>query len=113
MPATNFDELVLPMAEEAPHAVLLDWYRRIELAERDYLASRGVAFSDGPAAERIVAADPNLGTPVAISLARLRGLRNRHTHGWHPLAPTEAVAVAREALSLIGRLMRGSDGLAT
>ena len=109
MAATNFEELVAAIAEEAPHALVLDWYRRLELTVRSYLAARGMAYSNGPAAESIIAADPRLGHDVARELSRLRVLRNTHTHGWQALIPLDAVQYARAAFALMGCVMRAEN----
>ena len=69
MPATNFEQFLSAIAEEAPHAVVLDWYRRLELTIRAYLATRGLDFEDGPGAERVIAADPFLGADCSASIA--------------------------------------------
>ena len=111
MPATNFPEFVSIIAEEAPHAVVLDWYRRLELSIRAYSAARGIEFHNGPAAERIIAADPSLGLEAARAIARLRRVRNTHTHEWKPTTPTEAAAFAYEAFRLIGDVLRANDAL--
>lgn len=113
MPATNFDELITLMAEEAPHAVALDWYRRLELALRDYAASQSLVFHNGPRAERLIAADRVLGPRAAATVVELRTIRNRLTHEWHPFAPAEAEAFARKAFSLIGRVLRATEARAT
>jgi hypothetical protein len=113
MRATNFDELVLPMAEEAPHAVVLDWYRRLEMTIRSYLASRGANFRNGPDAEQVIAADPLLGAATAEAIAELRTVRNRIAHAWEPFASADSVMFARKALVLIGQIMRAQDAPAT
>lgn len=113
MQATNFVELVLPMAEESPRAVVLDWYSRLECMIRDYLVSRRLKFRSGPEAEAAIAADAVLGPELAQAIASLRTVRNRVAHGTPPLAPEEAVAFASQALSLIGRLGRAQDAKAT
>ena len=113
MAATNFHELVAAIAEEAAHAVVLDWYRRLELALREYLATRGLEFRDGPTAERIIAEDPLLGSDIARSIAELRKVRNALTHGWEPYTTAHAKAFASEAFRLIGHVMRAEDAHTT
>ena len=113
MTVTNFEEFLSAVAEEAPHAVVLDWYRRLELTVRAYLATRGLEFQNGPAAERVIAADPLLGPDCAAAIEGLRTVRNAHTHGWEPLTPAEAKVFARGALRLIGHVMRADDAHAT
>jgi len=110
--ATNFEEFVLPMAEEAPHAVVLDWYRRLELMIRDYVVSRHLSYRNGAEAEHVIANDRLLGTDVATSIQRLRLLRNQVAHRSRALDSSEAVAFARESLDLIGRLW-GAKGART
>jgi hypothetical protein len=112
MLARNFDELVIPMAEEAPQAVVLDWYRRLELTIRDYLASRHLRYQTGPRAEKLLDADARLGASVAHAVAELRALRNQIAHGSQSLTPAEAIAFARQSLSLIGRIWIAQDARA-
>jgi hypothetical protein len=112
MTANTFDEFVLPMAEEAPHAVVLDWYRRLELMIRDYLAFRRVFYRNGRDAERVIASDIFLGQEVASAIARLRFFRNEIAHKGQALTPTQAVAFARESLDLIGVLLKAEDSQA-
>lgn len=107
--ATTFDELILPIAQEAPHALVLDWYRRLELTLRSYLLSRGLRFHDGPRAEAVIASDPQLGAKTAIVVAGLRTTRNRLAHGWEPFTPPEAEAFARAAFAVMGELMRAEN----
>ena len=106
MSATNFDELVILVAEEAPHALVLDWYRRLELTLRAYLSARGLNFVSGVNAERVVAEDALLGPAAAATMRELRTIRNKHTHGWEPLAAADSVAFAHRAFALIGAVMR-------
>jgi hypothetical protein len=109
MPATNFEEFVALIAEEAPHAVVLDWYRRLELMLRDYLASGGFRYIDGRHAENVAKADSLLGEEVATSIGQLRALRNRVAHTSQPLTPAEAIDFARRSLTLIGQLWGARD----
>ena len=57
MAATNFDEYVSAMVEESPHAVVLDWYRRLELAIQAYLADRQIQYALGRRAEAVIGRD--------------------------------------------------------
>lgn len=109
MTASNFEEFVTSMAEEAPQAVVLDWYRRLELMIRDYLTFRRFSYRNGPDAERVIARDALLGADVASAIKRLRWLRNQTAHGSQALTSAQAVAFARESLDLIGRLWRAED----
>lgn len=109
MTANNFDELVVPMSEETPHAVILDWYRRLELMIRHYLTSRYLSYTNGPAAERVIARDALLGADVASAIKELRWFRNEIAHESQSLTPARAVAFARESLDLIGQLGSAED----
>jgi len=104
MTATNFEDFVQSIAEEAPHAVILDWYRRLELMVRDYIVSRGIRYRNATHAEAVVQADSLLGTPVADAVGRLRRVRNEVAHTSQIVTSLEAVNFARESLSLIGQL---------
>ena len=110
---TNFEDFVTLMAEEAPHALVLDWYRRLELTVRAYLASRGLDFVNGPGAEHVIAQDAQLGPAASTTMTELRTIRNKLTHGWEPLGQADAVAFARRAFALIGDIMRAHDAHAT
>jgi hypothetical protein len=112
MTANNFDEFVIPMADEAPHAVILDWYRRLELMIRDYLTARQLLYQNGPCAERVIAQDAFLGAGVANEIKQLRWFRNEIAHGSQALTSAQAVAFARDSLDLIGRLWRAEDAYA-
>jgi hypothetical protein len=106
---TNFEDFVTLMAEEAPHALVLDWYRRLELTVRAYLASRGLEFVNGPAAERVISQDTQLGPAASTTMAELRTIRNKLTHGWEPLGQADAITFTRRAFALIGDIMRSQD----
>src|SRR5438552_17640553 len=97
------------MAEEAPHAVVLDWHRRLELMIRDYLTSRRLYYQNGPYAEGVIAQDVFLGAEVATEIKRLRRFRNKIAHGSHSLISVHAIAFARDSLDLIGWLWRAED----
>ena len=113
MAATNFDEFVSAIAEEYPHAIALDWYRRLELTIRAYPRTSGLQFHDGPAAERIIAADPLLGSEIATAIAELRKGQKRARHGLQPFTAADATGLARQAFRLIGRVMRADDARTT
>jgi hypothetical protein len=109
MAATNFDEYVSAMVEESPHAVILDWYRRLELAINAYIGSRHIHYAQGKRAESIIGRDPLLGVSVASKLAALRKLRNTVAHTPDPVPTETAVAFARDCFSFIGDLGKAQD----
>lgn len=109
MMATNFEEYIFKMAEEAPHAVVLDWYRRLELMVRSYLESRAIHCRSGYAAEGVIARDALLGRNVATAIANLRTVRNGVAHTGDSVSFDTAVAFARDCFSLIGVLWKAQD----
>jgi hypothetical protein len=109
MAATNFDEYVSAMVEESPHAVVLDWYRRLELAIQAYLADRQIQHALGRRAEAVIGRDALLGSSVATKLAELRTVRNAVAHTAHSVSTETAIVFARECFSLIGVLGKAQD----
>jgi hypothetical protein len=113
MMATNFEEYVFKMAEESPHAVVLDWYRRLELMIRSYLKSRAIHCRSGYAAELVIAGDVMLGSDVATAIANLRRVRNGVAHTGDCVSFDTAVAFARDSFSFIGALLQAQDANAS
>jgi hypothetical protein len=109
MAATNFEEYLSVMVEESPHALVLDWHRRLELAIQAYVESHKISHARGRRAESIIARDPLLGSGVASKLAELRTLRNSVAHTGNPVSEETATGFARECFSLIGVLGRAQD----
>ena len=108
MQGTNFRtfaEYVHVVSRNAPHALVLDWGRRLDLALLDYFQSRGekrpVTRSEE---ERRIAADSQLGPEVALTLSQLRRLRNTVAHEQIMLAAPAAASYAEAALRMIGKL---------
>jgi hypothetical protein len=109
MTATNFEEFVKSMTEEAPHAVVLDWYRRLELMMRDYLASRGLRYRNGKHAASVAKGDPLLGVNVASVVDSLRLIRNQVAHTSQGVTAGDATKFARQSLTLIGQFWHAKD----
>jgi hypothetical protein len=109
MLATNFDQYVSLFADEAPHALVLDWYRRLELTIRDYLGTRGIDCKVGPSAESVIGRDPRLGYEVATETRELRVIRNRVAHSEAAVTPANAAAFARRCFCLIGLIWKAQD----
>src|SRR5687767_1716548 len=95
--ARNFSELMAALASEAPHAVVLDWFRRLELATNDYRLAHGITARDF---ETFLNADPLAGPSAVSSYRRLRALRNEVAHRPTSLTEEQAVLFAGEALIL-------------
>ncbi len=74
-----------------------------------YLASGDLRYQTGPEAEKVLAADGFVGLKVATAASEPRVTRNLVAHASRQSTPVEAVAFARQALSLIGQLWIGQD----
>ncbi len=80
--ARTFTGYVAWMATNSPHATLLDWWRRLELALREYARSRGLPpRARHDRLEDAVSEDPHLGPEIAAKLRCLRQRRNAAAHG--------------------------------
>jgi hypothetical protein len=109
MTATNFDEYVSAIVEESPHAAVLDWHRRLELAIQAYLSCRHIQYAIGSRAESIISGDVLLGPIVATKLGELRKFRNTVAHTADPVSAERASVFARDCFSLIGVLAKAQD----
>jgi hypothetical protein len=107
--ATNFDDYVALMAENSPHALVMDSWRRLDLALCEYYQARRQVVGPGnrSAIEETVSLDRALGLGISGSIRRLRLLRNQVAHeSIYNLSSEDAVTYARQAFSLIGTLSR-------
>ncbi len=109
MAATNFEEYVSAIVEESPHAAILDWHRRLELAIQAYLGGRHIKYAKGSRAESIISSDVLLGPKVATKLAGLRRFRNTVAHTADQVSAERANGFARDCFSLIGILGKAED----
>ncbi|TKS61460.1 MAG: hypothetical protein EWM72_00598 [Nitrospira sp.] len=97
--ATTFEEHVEILSTESPHALILDWWRRLSLAMDEYLKARGLPLKSK---EEALTADPHVGPDVAARIRELRRLRNTIAHEeTKPISPDEAAHYARKALDFI------------
>ena len=113
MMATNFEEFIHKMAEEAPHSVVLDWYRRLDFTVRDYCKAMRVHRKSGDTAESMIAGDALLGISVANELVALRTARNEVAHTALTVSSETAMAYARECFALIGLIGKAQDSHTT
>ena len=106
--AKNFDDYVAVIAANSPHALVMDWWRRLDLALRDYgdMLKPMINSQNREAIEKAVSQDKNLGPGVAGLIRRLRQLRNRAAHGSINLSAQDATSYARQAFSVIAALAR-------
>ena len=102
---TTFTKYVDVVGRNAPHALVLDWWRRLDLALGDYFQSLGEKRPlNRTVEERRIAHDPRLGPAVASSICQLRRTRNAIAHEQIMLATSDAAAFAEAALRMIGKL---------
>ncbi len=101
----TFAEYVGVVGRNAPHALVLDWWRRLDLTLVDYFLSFGEKRPRWlREQERRIASDPQLGPEVAVALSKLRRIRNTIAHEATTLAVADAAAYAEAALWMIGEL---------
>jgi hypothetical protein len=106
MEFTTFDEMVSVLALNNPHALVLDWWRRLDRAIEYYFNARGLP-RPRPAneAEDALARDPDVGPAVAAEIGELRRARNAVAHEQPQVIPQdEAARYAARCLHLIWRV---------
>lgn len=114
--AKNFNDYVALMAATSPHALMMDWWRRLDLALREFADTLGliVALRNRRAIEEAVSQDRALGPGFADCIRRLRLLRNRVAHESVSVYSSEdAAGYARHAFTLIAALGRRVSRLET
>ena len=93
------------MALNAPHALVLDWWRRLHSAVDFYFGARGLNRPRNYI--EILANDPRIGPDLAAEVDSLRIQRNQIAHERGKLVSTEeAAAFAERSLALIGTFIR-------
>ena len=107
-PATNFEEYVQIMATESPHALILDWWGRLDLAINEYFEVSGMAVQSRTSSkEHVIGADPRLGTEIMGQIRELRLIRNKVAHEKRkPISIDVATQYAQKAHELIWLLAR-------
>ena len=106
--AKNFDDYVAVIAANSPHVLVMDWWRRLDLALRDYGGTLKpmIDSKNREAIEKAVSQDQNLGPGVADLIRGLRQLRNRVAHESINLSAEDATSYAKQAFSVIAALAR-------
>ncbi len=106
--ATTFEEHIAILAAESPPAVVLDWWRRLDLAAREHFTLvQGRRAKDPSELEKHVSEYPRLGPRVSARINELRRRRNAIAHEDNAsLTHDEAISYAREAFDLVGSLTR-------
>ena len=107
--AKNFNDYMAAMAANSPQALVMDWWRRLELTLREYAAALGQVVTRNRAIEQAVPRDD---PALAACIGGLRHRRNQVAHdSVYNLSSEDAAAYAREAFSLIGTLARRISNL--
>ena len=97
---TNFRDHVDLMVLESPAALVLDWWRRLDLTLVDCFGPD--APDDRASLEQRIREDARFGEAVARRVELLRKRRNEVAHESVYLPREEAVAFAEDAFDLIG-----------
>ena len=100
---TNFNDCVAAMAPDWPHALVMDWWRRLDLTLHEYAVALAIVIRsrDRPPIEEVV---PLNDAALVTCIRGLRHQRNRVTHKSCHLSSEDAAVYAREAFGLIAVL---------
>jgi len=98
----TFQEMVDVLAPNTPHALVLDWWRRLERAVDYYFVAYFGRIRPKPREYRAVfSADSRIGSVAASQIDKLRRRRNEIAHGSsQSLSSVEAAAFAESAWRL-------------
>jgi hypothetical protein len=112
----TFDEMAAVLAENVPHALVQDWWSRLEATIRDVCARRGanpranISYLIDKDLSRHPAASPELVRELHV----MRDLRNRCAHGEAPpLTANEARAFAHRACTIAWDLATKDENLSS
>ncbi len=106
--APTFEEHIEILAAESPPAVVLDWWRRLDLAAREHFALvHRRRAKDRHELEDHIAEFPGLGPSVSAQISALRLQRNLVAHESNAsLTHEEAISFARAAFDAVRNLTR-------
>lgn len=104
--ARTFDEYVAWMALNAPHATVLDWWRRLEIELAQVAIEKGTSRHPAFRFDALLRADAEFGPAFVDRVVKLRSKRNETAHESSHVNDVEAIAYAREVFELIGVLGR-------
>ena len=109
--ATTFEKYVQILAIEFPHALILDWWSRIEIAINEYFGAHGMAVQSSVSSkEQAMAADPRLGREITAQVRELRLARNKVAHeNRKPISVDDATKYAQKANELIWIIARAQS----
>lgn len=108
--ATNFNDYAALMAKNSPHALVMDWWRRLDLTLHEYAAALGQVVRSRDR-RPIQEAVPLNDAALTSCIRALRQRRNRVTHKSCYVSSEDAADYAQEAFSLIGTLARRISNL--
>ena len=108
---TTFEEYVQILAIESPHALILDWWGRLELTINEYFEVYGMAVrSSALSKEQAMAVDPRLGPEITAQIRELRLARNKVAHEKRkPISVDDATKYAQKANELIWIIARAQS----
>lgn len=103
----TFEQHVRLVSQLSPHGLVLDWWRRLELAQGEYFrVTTGGSRFRLPTCEQQVAKDPRLDRGLSAQLRSLRAQRNATAHEPTSVTRQEAAAFAARAFDALGQLGR-------
>lgn len=99
----TFGEMVSVLAHNTPHALILDWWRRLDRAIDYYFGVRGIRRPSSIVfVNEVLASDARVGSKVTAQVTELRRVRNVVAHeDTKPISPDEAARYAQKSLELI------------
>lgn len=109
--ATTFEEHLEIMAAEDPHALILGWWSRLELAIKEYFEVLGIPVKASMShREQALGADPRLGPEITAQISELRLIRNVVAHEKRKsLSRDDLTQYAQKAYELIWILARAQS----
>jgi hypothetical protein len=99
----TFDEMAAVLAENVPHALVQDWWSRLEATIRDICARHGANRRENISnlIDKHLSQHPAVSPELVRELREMRVLRNRCAHGEAPpLTADEARAFAHRAWTI-------------
>jgi hypothetical protein len=108
--ATTFEEHVQIMTIESPHALILEWGRRLDQALQNYQKLFGLRKRSWEDFMEALRTDPLVGQEVAAQIIGLRSQRNAVAHEkTMPISPDDAAQYAHKAEEIIWHLGKSQD----
>lgn len=108
--ATTFEEHVQIMAIESPHALILEWGRRLEQGLQNHRELLGLRKRSWKEFMKALQTDPLIGQEVADRIIQLRSRRNAVAHEkTRPISPDDAAQYAHKAEEIIWLLGKAQD----